>query len=131
MCNTYAQTFINLPSNFKEKMKTCPEELKDLFRTIYNLSDSEIEVFYYLCNKGGQKVVDIAEGLNRSRSTTQKILKTLLTVGIIERESRTYPGSKKGRYYVYSLANKEELKENVKEKVIEWKEKKFEVLDEL
>lgn len=113
------------------EMRSCPRELKDLLKVIYKLSDSEIEVFYYLCSNKSIKVKNLAKKLGKSRSTTQRILKTLLSAGLVKRESQIYPGSKKGRYYSYSLAPKEELKERIKEKIKNWKEVKFEVLKSL
>lgn len=112
-------------------MRPCPVELKDLLGVIYKLSDSEIEVFYYLCSNEDKRVNGLADELNKSRSTMQRILKTLLSAGLVNRGSHTYPGSKKGRYYTYSLSDKEKLKDNMRDKIRNWKEKKFEVLSEL
>lgn len=109
-------------------MNQCPEELKELFRTVYKLSDSQIELFYYLCDKEEKRVNEIAEDLGKSRSTVQRLLKSLLSVNIIKRKSQTYSSNKKGRYYLYSVVEKENLKEKLKERVNEWRDEKIEML---
>lgn len=107
----------------------CPTEIKQLLKVLYNLSTSETEVMYYLCNNEA-RASDIAEDLNKDRSTIQRYLSKLRTTGLVKRKSVVEEG-KRGRYYVYSIPDKEEMKEKVKERMDQWEKEKLEVLDEI
>jgi predicted transcriptional regulator len=107
----------------------CPTEIKQLLKLLYNLSTAETEVLYYLCNTEA-RASEIAEELGKDRSTVQKYLSTLRTTGLLERESIVEEG-RKGRHYVYSVPDKDNMKEKIRERMQEWEEEKLEVLDEL
>ena len=107
----------------------CPTEIKQLLKVLYNLSTSETEVMYFLCNNQA-RASDIAEELGKDRSTIQRYLSKLRTTGLVKRESVVEDG-KKGRYYVYSVPDKKEMKSKVKARMDEWEEEKLEVLDDL
>lgn len=107
----------------------CPTEIKQLLKTLYNLSASETEVMYFLCNNKG-RASEIAEELGKDRSTVQRYLSKLRTTGLVERESVVEEG-KKGRYYVYSVPNKKEMKQKVEQRMKEWKQERLEVLEKL
>ncbi|MFB6088398.1 MAG: helix-turn-helix domain-containing protein [Candidatus Aenigmatarchaeota archaeon] len=110
-------------------MSTCPEDLKELLKVIYNLSSSEVEVLYYLCENSKKRVKGVAKSLKRDRSTIQRILNNLLSVGLIKRRSKTYEDNRKGRYYTYSIISKEKLKDKIKERVENWETSKIKVLE--
>ncbi len=107
----------------------CPGEIKELLRVLYNLSGSETQVMYYLCDNEA-RASEIADDLGKDRSTIQRYLSKLRSTGLIERESVVQDG-KRGRYYVYTVPDKEEMKEEVRQRMSEWEEEKLEVLDEL
>ncbi|QKQ98248.1 MarR family transcriptional regulator [Candidatus Nanohaloarchaea archaeon] len=107
----------------------CPTEIKQLLKVLYNLSSSETEVLYYLCDNEA-RASDIAEELGKDRSTVQRYLSKLQSTGLVERESKVEEG-KRGRYYIYSVPDKDEMKSKVKERMREWEEEKIEVLEEL
>lgn len=107
----------------------CPTEIKQLLKVLYNLSPSETEVMYYLC-RNEARTSEIAEDMGKDRSTVQRYLSKLQTTGLIERESVVEEG-KKGRYYVYSVPDEEELKSKVQERLEEWQEEKMEAFDRL
>lgn len=107
----------------------CPGEIKELLKVLYNLSGSETQVMYYLCDNEA-RASKIAEELGKDRSTIQRYLSKLRSTGLIERESVVQDG-KRGRYYVYTVPDKEEMKEEVRQRMSEWEEEKLEVLDEL
>jgi len=112
-------------------MDGCPYELKEILHTIYDLSDAETELFYFLCNQGEVKVSDIANQMEKDRSTVQRYLKGLLNARLIKRDSQVNPGSKKGRYYVYSLVSKDKLKKRMERRLEEWLKEKKQVLGSL
>lgn len=112
-------------------MDSCPQQLKEILSTIYNLSDAEMDLFYLLCSQGEVKVSEIAEEQGRDRSTVQRYLKGLLKSSLVKRKSKVPSGSKKGRYYLYSLVSKVKLKQRMKRRLEDWMEEKKEVLNSL
>lgn len=107
----------------------CPTEIKQLLKVLYNLSSSETEVLYYLCDNEA-RASDIADELGKDRSTVQRYLSKLQSTGLVERESKVEEG-KRGRYYIYSVPDKDEMKSEVKERMKEWEQEKMDVLDQL
>ena len=103
--------------------------MKQLLKVLYNLSGSETQVMYYLCDSES-RASEIAEELGKDRSTVQRYLSKLRSTGLITRESRVDEG-KKGRYYVYSVADKQAMKQDVKERMEEWRKDKIEVLESI
>lgn len=107
----------------------CPTEIKQILKVLYDLSASETEVMYYLCDNDA-RASSIAEELGKDRSTIQRYLSKLQSAGLIERESVVEDG-KRGRYYIYSVPDKQRLKEKVRRRMDEWEEDKMSVLDDL
>lgn len=107
----------------------CPTEIKELLKVLYNLSSSETEVMYYLCNNEA-RTSEIAKELGKDRSTVQRYLSKLQTTGLLQRESKVKDG-KKGRYYIYSVPDKDKMKQEVKDRLKDWEDEKLEVLEEL
>ena len=107
----------------------CPSEIKQLLKVLYNLSGSETEVMYYLCDNEA-RASEIADELGKDRSTIQRYLSKLRSTGLVERESKVEAG-KRGRYYVYSIPDKEEMKDKIEQRMNEWEDDRMSVLDEI
>ena len=107
----------------------CPTEIKQLLKVLYNLSSSETEVLYYLCDNEA-RASDIADELGKDRSTVQRYLSKLQSTGLVERESKVEEG-KRGRYYIYSVPDKGEMKSEVKGRMQKWEKEKLDVLNDL
>jgi Predicted transcriptional regulator len=107
----------------------CPGEIKQLLKVLYNLSASETEVMYFLCNNEA-RASDIAEELGKDRSTVQRYLSKLRTTGLVERESVVEDG-KRGRHFVYKVPDKDEMKNEIKNRMDEWEQEKVQVLEDL
>lgn len=107
----------------------CPAEIKQVLKVLYDLSGSETQVMYYLCDNDA-RASDIAEEFGKDRSTIQRYLSKLRSAGLIERESVVEEG-KRGRYYVYSVPDKKRLKRKIQERMDEWEDDKMSVLDDL
>lgn len=105
----------------------CPSEMKQLLKVLYNLSGSETQVMYYLCDNEA-RASDIAEELGKDRSTVQRYLSKLRSTGLVERESKVEDG-KRGRYYVYSVPDKDVMKEKIRDRMQEWEDDKMQVLE--
>lgn len=107
----------------------CPTEIKELLKVLYNLSTSETEVMYFLCDEEA-RASEIAENLDKDRSTVQRYLSKLRATGLVKRESVVEEG-RKGRHYIYSVPDKDDMKEKVRERMREWEEEKLDVLNEI
>lgn len=107
----------------------CPTEIKQLLKVLYNLSSSETEVLYYLCKEEAE-ASEIAEDIGKDRSTVQRYLSKLQSTGLVQRESVVEKG-KRGRSYVYSVPDKDEMKEKITERMDEWKYEKLDVLKDM
>ncbi len=107
----------------------CPSEIKQLLKVLYSLSGSETEVMYYLCDNEA-RASEIGDELGKDRSTVQRYLSKLRSAGLVEREGVTEK-DKRGRYYVYSVPDKEKLKGKIKRRMDEWEDEKMDVLKEM
>ena len=107
----------------------CPSEVKQLLKVLYNLSGSETQVLYFLCDEEA-RASEIAESLGKDRSTVQRYISKLRSSGLVQRESRVEDG-KRGRYYVYSVPDKEEMKNEIEDRLEEWCREKTEALEQL
>ena len=116
-----------MPQN--NSVMECPTEIKEMLKVLYNLSSAETEVLYFLCDNEA-RASKIADEIGKDRSTVQRYLSTLRTAGLVERESIT-GDSKRGRYYVYEVSDKDKLKNKVRNRMDEWRDEKLEVLDEM
>jgi len=76
----------------------CPPDIKELLKLLYNLSGSETEVMYYLCDKEA-RATEIADSLEKYRSTVQRYLSKLRSAGLVERRSKVE--KKKERTLLY------------------------------
>jgi predicted transcriptional regulator len=107
----------------------CPGEVKELLKVLYGLTGSEAGLLYWLCENEGT-ASEIAEELDRDRSTVQRYLSRLRSTGLVERESRVEDG-KKGRFYVYQVSDKDELRDKVEERLEDWEADKLEALRQM
>ncbi|MFB6159206.1 MAG: ArsR family transcriptional regulator [Candidatus Nanohalobium sp.] len=107
----------------------CPGEIKELLNVLYNLSGAESQVIYYLCEEEA-RASELADFFGKDRSTVQRYLSKLRSTGLVERESVVETG-KRGRYYVYRVPDKEDMKRKIKERMDNWEEDKFKVLNQL
>ncbi len=107
----------------------CPPKIRELLKVLYDLSGSEAELLYYLCDSEA-RTTEIAEDIGKDRSTVQRYLSKLRATGLVERESRV-EGGKRGRYYVYSVPDKEEMKRKIQERLDEWEDERIEELREM
>lgn len=108
---------------------SCPPELHDLLKTLYDLSPAESEVLATLC-EGEARVEALAAELDKDRSTVQRYISPLRAAGLVSRRPvRTEDG--RGRAYAYYIADMDVLKERVRNRLAEWTEERVAVLEEL
>lgn len=88
---------------------------KDVIFTIFELNELERDIFRQLEN-AKLTVQEIADQVNRNRSTVQRALQDLLDKDLIMREGKT----DKTVYYVYTTLPLDEIKELTRNAIEEW-----------
>jgi len=107
----------------------CPPDIKELLKLLYNLSGSETEVMYYLCDKEA-RATEIADSLEKIGLRFKGIFQNYVLRDWWNVEARLKKG-KKGRYYIYAVPDKEELKQKIKQRLDDWEENKLKTLEDL
>lgn len=105
----------------------CPYELEEVFEVVFNLSGSEIDILMHLCDNPGTPK-EVAESVDKDRSTVQRYLSNLMKTGLVDRERVEKKG--KGRSFRYSV-DREGLRENVSEALEEWFDERIELIEEI
>jgi predicted transcriptional regulator len=89
----------------------------DLLSCLYNLKQIDIEIFLKVAESPWSTLDQIAESVNRDRSSTHRVLAKLQSAGLIHKQSQ---GLKKGGYYhVYAPVELAKIKQNAKQRVKE------------
>ena len=95
------------------KSATC----SDLLSCLYNLKPIDIEVLTAVAKKENSTLDQIAQAVERDRSSTHRCLAKLITAGLVNKESK---GLKIGGYYhVYSMVEATRIKQHAIQKVKE------------
>ena len=105
----------------------CPYELEEVFKVVFNLSGSEIDILMHLCDSPGTPK-EVSDAVEKDRSTVQRYLSNLMKTGLVDRERVEKEG--KGRSFRYSV-DKEALRENVKEALEDWYEDRKDLIDQI
>jgi predicted transcriptional regulator len=95
------------------KEATC----QDLLSCMYNLKPIDLEIFLQVAKNQWATLDQIAESVQRDRSSTHRVLAKLQSAGLIHKQSRGIKGG--GYYHIYAAANPEKIKENAKQRVKE------------
>ena len=95
------------------KEATC----QDLLSCMYNLKPIDLEIFLQVAKNQWATLDQIAESVQRDRSSTHRVLAKLQSAGLIHKQSRGLKGG--GYYHIYAAANPEKIKENAKQRVKE------------
>ncbi len=88
-----------------------------LLQCLLSLNELESTVLFYLFSHPDSTAKEIANAVERHRSTVQKALEQLLSQGLALRESNSLP---RGYTYKYSAISKKKLKKAIVEDVKEW-----------
>jgi predicted transcriptional regulator len=95
------------------KEATC----QDLLSCMYNLKPIDLEIFLQVAKNQWATLDQIAESVQRDRSSTHRVLAKLQSAGLIHKQSCGLKGG--GYYHIYAAANPEKIKENAKQRVKE------------
>jgi len=95
------------------KEATC----QDLLSCIYNLKPIDLEIFLQVAKNQWTTLDQIAESVQRDRSSTHRVLAKLQSVGLIHKQSCGIKGG--GYYHKYVAADPAKIKANAKQRVKE------------
>ncbi len=79
---------------------------------LLDLRPIEIDAYFAL-KEGSKDVMDLAESINRNRSSAQRILQNLVSKGLAYRKSLSKDEG--GYYYLYYASSEEGLKRKMRE----------------
>jgi len=86
--------------------------IEDLMRCILGLQEIEIRVYFDLLENGEGSVLEIAERVNRDRTTVQKALRSLTNCGLVDRRKVT---EKVGYKYIYNAVDLDRVSDIIEE----------------
>jgi len=91
--------------------------IEDLMRCILGLQEIEIRVYFDLLENGEGSVLEIAERVNRDRTTVQKALRSLMNCGLVSRKKVT---EKVGYKYIYNAVELDKVSDIIEELLDDW-----------
>jgi predicted transcriptional regulator len=90
----------------------------DLLRCMYNLSDLDLEAMRLLLKEGPMKAEDLADRLEKDRSTMYRALQKMVSCQIVEKETRSL--ERGGYFHVYAVAPRDVLLGRLNHCVEDW-----------
>jgi predicted transcriptional regulator len=100
----------------------------ELFGLLFDFSELECKVYQILLVSGNKEAREIAEKLNKDRSTVNRALKRLLEEGFVIRRRRILRSG--GHAYEYTARDPGELRTHVHGRLEEWSDSAHERLEE-
>jgi len=95
------------------KNATC----QDLLSCLYNLKPIDLEVFLQVAKNENATLDQIAQLVQRDRSSTHRVLSKLTSAGLIHKKTRNLRNG--GYYHIYNIAEPSKIKEQARQKVKE------------
>ncbi len=89
----------------------------ELLSCLYNLKTIDIEVFLEVAKHPDATLDQIADFVQRDRSSTHRVLAKLITAELVHKQSKTLKGG--GYYHVYSAEEPAKIKEHSRQRVKE------------
>ncbi|ENN96514.1 transcriptional regulator TrmB [Methanocaldococcus villosus KIN24-T80] len=89
-----------------------------LMSCVFGIKSSDVRVYFDILKHKNSKITDIANRLNRDRSTIQRSVQNLMSAGLVKRRQINLKDG--GYYYVYSAIPFEEVKKKIKETLDIW-----------
>ena len=96
-----------------KKGATC----QDLLSCLYNLKPTDVEVLRTVAKNPNATLDNIAEKVQRDRSSVHRCLSKLLSANLVTKETKTIKGG--GYYHTYTMIEPEQIKKHAKERVKE------------
>ena len=103
--------------------------LESIMCCIFGIKTFDVMVYFTLLNNGALRVNDIAELLNRDRSTIQRSVQSLVNAGLVRRKQINLKEG--GYYYIYEAIPFSEVKNIIKDTMEKWCSEVKEWIDEM
>lgn len=103
-----------LPDKMITQVGTC----QDLVQCAFSLNEFEVMVYNKLVEAGPTRADDLADLMNRDRSTVYRALQKMMSCGMCFRETRSI--DRGGYFHVYRAISKDELKVKLQQCVDDW-----------
>jgi predicted transcriptional regulator len=103
-----------LPDKMITQVGTC----QDLVQCAFSLNEFEVMVYNKLVESGPTRADDLADIMNRDRSTVYRALQKMMSCGMCFRETKSI--DRGGYFHVYRAISKDELKVKLQQCVDDW-----------
>jgi predicted transcriptional regulator len=90
---------------------------QDLLSCLYNLKPIDLQIFLQVAKNQWSTLDQIADAVQRDRSSTHRCLAKLQSAGLIHKRSRGLKGG--GYFHLYSIVDLEKIKEDARQRVKE------------
>lgn len=110
-------------------MEICTSHFRCILKCALDISCLEMEVYTHLLKKPGMSVDDLANSVNKDKSTVYKALQNLTNKGLVLREYRILRGG--GYKYIYKPTPFSNLKKTISNSLDNWIQRISELLNEV
>jgi predicted transcriptional regulator len=101
----------------------------DIAKCILGLKNIDIDTYKLLVEIGPLTAEKLGEILNRERSTAYRSLQSLMTCGLVHRETKTISAG--GYYYEYIALPPKKMKEMIQGNIDEWYNKMKNIVSDI
>ena len=102
---------------------------QDLIQCIYDLNNLDINVYNKLKKQGPKRADELAETLNKERSTIYRSLQKLTCAGLCIKQTETIKQG--GYYHIYKINNTKSTKKQIEKCIDNWYNKMKKTLEDL
>ena len=102
-------------------------ECRELLQCVFNLNPLEVEIYSLLVKKGPMRTDEVAEKINRDRSTAYRCLRHLISCNLCYKKRQCLEAG--GHYFMYFAQPPREVKEHLEECVDCWYKRINETID--
>lgn len=115
---TYSNKMGEKEPTLEELMLDDDPEFSRVMECVFGIHEHEIRSYFALVDAPGSTVAELAEDLDRDRSSVNRSLSTLSDKGLIERQRRLLENG--GYVYQYFAISLAEMKERMHQGIDEW-----------
>ncbi|ADG13860.1 transcriptional regulator, TrmB [Methanocaldococcus infernus ME] len=101
----------------------------ELMACVFGIKVFDVHLYFYLLKHGPFKVNELAEKLNKNRSTIQRSVQNLMNAGLVYRKQVNLKDG--GYFYLYYAVPFEEVKERMKREIEGWYKKMKDWIDSI
>lgn len=101
----------------------------DIAKCILGLKNIDVDAYKLLVTRGPMTAEKLGEILNRERSTAYRSLQSLMTCGLVHRETKTISAG--GYYYEYIALEPKKMKEMIQGNIDEWYNKMKNIVSDI